>query len=64
MDKRFYILPFPKKANLGITDHRGITLTDISAKVYNALLLNHIKPETEKILRKKSDQLSLHNIRF
>ena len=44
-------LSFPKKSNLGITkNHRGITA--IVAKFYNALLLNRIRPEVEKVLRK------------
>ena len=37
------ILPFPKKDNLNITkNYRGITLTAISAKIYNLMLLNRI----------------------
>ena len=32
-----------------------ITLTSIVGKVYNALLLNHVKPEIEKILRKNQN---------
>ena len=32
------ILPFPKKGDLGIAkNYRGITLTSIAAKIYNAL---------------------------
>ena len=46
-----YILPFPN-------NYRGITLTAIAAKVYNALLLTYIKLEIEKILIKKSGRLS------
>ena len=47
------MLHFPKKGNLKITKNdRGITLTFRVAKVYNDLLLNHIKPEIEKILKK------------
>ena len=50
------ILPFPKKGDLGIAkNYRGITLTAIAAKVYNALLLNRIRPEVEKILRKNQN---------
>ena len=46
------ILPFPKKGDFGIAkNYRGITLTSIAAKIYYALLHNHIKPEIEKILR-------------
>ena len=40
------ILPFPKK---GITEnYRIITLTAIAAKIYNAMLLDRIRPEIEK----------------
>ena len=41
-----YIIPFPKKSDLEITkNYQGITFTSIAAKIYNALLLNCIKPE-------------------
>ena len=37
------ILPFPKKGDLGLAkNYRGITLTSIAAKIYNALLRNRI----------------------
>ena len=50
------IIPFPKKDDLGITkNYRGIILTSIAAKVYNALRCNHIEPEIEKILRKNQN---------
>ena len=57
------ILPIPQKGDLGLTkNHRGITLTSIVAKVYYDLLLNHIKSEIEKILRKKSKRFSTKSI--
>ena len=34
-----------------VTNYRGITLTPIAAKIYNAMLLNRIQPELEKVLR-------------
>ena len=35
--------PFPKKGDLGLAkNYRGITLTSIAAKIYNALLRNRI----------------------
>ena len=38
------ISPFPKKGDLGLVmNYRGITLTSIAAKTYNAQLRNHIK---------------------
>ena len=50
------ILTFPKKDDLAITkNYKGITLTSIAAKVRNALLLNRIKPEIEKILTKNQN---------
>ena len=46
------ILLFPKKGQLGIAkNYRGINLTCIAAKIYNALLRNRIEPKIEKILR-------------
>ena len=51
-----YILPFPKKGNLGLAkNYRGITLTSIAAKIYNALLRNRIEPQIDNILRKNQN---------
>ena len=50
------ILPFPKKGDLGLAkNYRGITLTSIAAKIYNALLRNCIVPQIDKILRKNQN---------
>ena len=50
------ILPFPKKGDLGLAkNYQGITLTSIAAKIYNALLRNHIEPKIDNILRKKQN---------
>ena len=47
------ILPFPKKGDLGLAqNYRGITLTSIAAKIYNALQRNRIKTKIENILMK------------
>ena len=47
------ILPFPKKGDLGLAkNYRGITLTSIAAKIYNALPRNRIEPKIDNILRK------------
>ena len=47
------IPPFPKKGDLGLAkNYQGITLTSIAAKIYNALLRNHIEPKIDNILRK------------
>ena len=47
------ILLFLKKGDLEFaTNYRGITLTFIVAKIYNALLHNCIEPKIKKILRK------------
>ena len=48
-------LPFPKKGDLGLAKkYWGITLTSIAAKIYNALLRNHIEPKID-ILRKNQN---------
>ena len=58
-----YILPFPKKGDLGLAkNYRGITLTSIAAKIYNPLLGNHIEPKINNILRK--NQNSFQRNRF
>ena len=50
------ILPFPKKGDLGLAkNYRGITLTSIEAKIYNALLRNRIEPKIDNILRKNQN---------
>ena len=50
------ILPFPKKGDHGLAkNYRGITLTSIAAKIYNALLWNCIEPEIDNILRKNQN---------
>ena len=50
------ILSFSKKGNLGLAKHyRGITLTSIAVKIYNALLRNDIEPKIENILRKNQN---------
>ena len=50
------ILPFPKKGDLGLAkNYRGITLTSIAGKIYNALLRNRIEPKIDNILRKNQN---------
>ena len=50
------ILPFPKKGDLGLAvNYRGITLTSTAAKIYNAMLLNRLQPEVDKVLRKNQN---------
>ena len=50
------ILPFPKKCDLGLAkNYRGITLTSIAAKIYNALLCNRIQPKIDNMLRKNQN---------
>ena len=47
------IVPFPKKDDIGLAKNsRGISLTCIAAKIYNALLCRCIEPKIENILRK------------
>ena len=50
------ILLFPKKRDLRLAkNYRGITLISIAAKIYNALLRNHIEPKIDNILRKNQN---------
>ena len=50
------ILLFPKKGDLGLAkNYRGITLTSIAAKIYDALLRNRIEPKIDNILRKNQN---------
>ena len=50
------ILPFPKKGDLGLAkNYRGITLTSIVAKIYNALIRNRKEPKIDNILRKNKN---------
>ena len=50
------ILPFPKKGDLGLAkNYRGIMLTSLAAKIYNALLRNRIEPKIDNILRKNQN---------
>ena len=47
------IHPFPKKGDLGLAkNYRGITLSSIAAKIYNALLRNRIEPKIDNIVKK------------
>ena len=51
---KWCILPFPKKGDLGLAkNYRGITLTSIAAKIYNALLRNRIEPKIDNIGKTK-----------
>ena len=48
--------PLPKKDDLGLANnYRGIPLTSIAAKIYNALLRNHIEAKIDNILRKNQN---------
>ena len=50
------LLPFPKKGDLGLAkNYRGITLTSIAAKIYNALRRNRIEPKIDNILIKNQN---------
>ena len=53
MDERLHPPIPPQKVDICITkNYIGITLSARAAKIYNALLLNRIRPEIEKILRR------------
>ena len=46
------LIPVPKKGDLTKTDnYRGISLSQVGAKVYNRCLLNRIRPVLDKVLR-------------
>ena len=50
------ILPLSKKGDLGLAkNYRGIIITSIAAKIYNALLRNCIEPKIDNILRKNQN---------
>ena len=50
------ILHLPKKGDLRLAkNYRGITLTSIAAKIYNALLRNRIEPKIDNTLRKNQN---------
>ena len=50
------ILPFPKKGDLRLAkNYRGIALTSIPAKIYNALQRNRIEPKIDNILMKNQN---------
>ena len=52
------IFPTPKKGDLNLPlNYIGITLTAISAKIYNSLLLNRISEHIEPILRRNQNGL-------
>ena len=55
-NKKGCIFPFPKKGDFGLAkNNRGITLTSIAAKIYNALLHKRREPKIENILRKNQN---------
>ena len=50
------ILRFPNKGDLGIDKNdRSITFISIAVKIYNALLLNHMEPKIDKVLKKNQN---------
>ena len=50
------ILPFPKQGDHRLAkNYRGIKLTSIAAKIYNALLRNRIEPKIDNTLRKNQN---------
>ena len=51
-----FIPHFPEKCDLRLAkNYRGITLTSIAAKIYNALLRNCIEPKIDNIFRKNQN---------
>ena len=46
------ILPFPRKGDLGsASNHRGITLMAVEAKIYNRMFLDRLRPHIDPKLR-------------
>ena len=51
-----FILTFTKKGDLGLAKNfRGVTLTSITAKIYNARLRNRREPKIDNIIRKNQN---------
>ena len=49
--KQAAIIPLPKKGNLSLSEnYRGISLTSVPAKIYNQMILSHIRPHTDTLL--------------
>ena len=45
------IFPLPKKGNLSLPEnYRGISLTSVAAKIYNRMILSHIRPHINPLL--------------
>ena len=50
------IVPIPKKGDLSMPqNYRGISLSSLVAKALNRMILNRLKPELEKILRRNQN---------
>ena len=56
MDEEMHPYPFPKNGDLGLAkNYRGITLTSIAAKIYNALPRHRIELKINNIIRKNQN---------
>ena len=55
LDWRIYIALSEERWSCQTSNFRGITLTSMAAYIYNALLVNRIQHDMEKILRRNQD---------
>ena len=50
------IIPIPKKGDLSLgSNYRGISLNSLVAKMYNRMILKHIRPHLDYTLRKNQN---------
>ena len=50
--KQEAIIPLPKKGNFSLPEnYRGISLTSVAAKIYNGMILSHIRPHIDPLLQ-------------
>ena len=57
--KQVAIIPLPKTGNLSLPEnYRGTSLTSVAAKIYNQMILSHIRPHIDPLLQ--TDQNGFH----
>ena len=50
--KQAVIIPLPKKGSLSLPEnYRRISLTSVAAKIYNQMILSHIRPHIDPLLQ-------------
>ena len=54
--KQVAIIPLPEKANLSLSqNYREISLTSAAAKIYNQMILSHIRPHIHPLLQRNQN---------